>query len=185
MALFIVKEVFLTKGVGKHQEKLTSFEMALQDAGIAAFNIVRVSSIFPPHSKLISKKQGLKKLKPGQIVFCVMSDAATDEPNRLMAAAVGIAMPKDANQYGYLSEHHSYGQTERVAGDYSEDIAAEMLAITLGVDFDPSQSWDEKRELWRISGQIVRTRNITQSAIGDKDRLWSTVVASAVFVPGE
>lgn len=174
--------MFLTKGVGKHREKLTSFEMALRDAGIAAFNIVRVSSIFPPHCKLISKNQGLKLLAPGQIAFCVMSESSTNEPNRLIAAAVGIATPRDPNQYGYLSEHHSYGQTEKTAGDYSEDLAAEMLATTLGVDFDSNQSWDAKREIWKISGQIVNTRNITQSAIGDKDGLWTTVIAAAGLI---
>ncbi|MDA2935476.1 arginine decarboxylase, pyruvoyl-dependent [Acidobacteria bacterium AH-259-D05] len=181
----MAREIFLTKGTGRHREKLTSFEMSLRDAGIAAFNLVRVSSIFPPHCKLIPKSQGLKKLTQGQIVFCVMSEAATNEANRLVAAAVGVAMPRDPKLYGYLSEHHSYGQTEGVAGDYSEDIAAEMLATTLGVDFDPSQDWDEKRELWKISNQIVQTTNITQSATGDKDGLWTTVVAAAVFIPHE
>ena len=174
--------MFLTKGTGKHREQLTSFEMALRDAGIAAFNIVRVSSIFPPHCKLISKSKGLEKLQEGQIVFAVMSEAATDEANRLVAAAVGVAMPRDPNLYGYLSEHHSHGQTERVAGDYSEDLAAEMLATTLGVDFDPDQDWDAKRELWKISGRIVRTTNMTQSAIGKKNGVWTTVVAAAILI---
>ena len=182
MAELIAEEIFLTKGVGRHREKLTSFEMALRDAGIAAFNIVRVSSIFPPDCKLISKNIGLKKLSQGQILFCVMSEAATNEPNRLIAAAVGVAVPKNPSQFGYLSEHHSYGQTERIAGDYSEDIAAEMLATTIGVDFDPSQSWDEKREIWRISGQIVKTTNITQTAVGDKKGRWTTVIAGAVLI---
>jgi arginine decarboxylase len=178
----IAKRIFVTKGVGKHRERLTSFEMALRDAGIAAFNLVRVSSIFPPGCAIISKRQGLRKLQPGEIIFCVMSETSTNEPNRLIAASVGIAIPADRTQYGYLSEHHSYGQTERIAGDYSEDLAAEMLATTLGVDFDPNQSWDEKREIWRISGQIVNTRSITQSAIGDKDGLWTTVIAAAVLL---
>lgn len=182
MTGLIAKEIFLTKGVGRHLEKLTSFEMALRNAGIAAFNIVRVSSIFPPHCRLISKKIGLEKLSLGQVLFCVMSEAATNEPNRLIAAAVGVAVPKNPSQFGYLSEHHSYGQTERIAGDYSEDIAAEMLATTTGVDFDPSQSWDEKREIWRISDQIVRTTNITQTAVGDKKSRWTTVIAAAVLI---
>jgi arginine decarboxylase len=178
----IAKEIFLTKGVGKHKERLTSFEMALRDAGIAAFNLVRVSSIFPPRCKLISKSQGLRRLKAGSIVFCVMSENTTNEPNRLIAASIGIARPKDPDGYGYLSEHHSFGQTEKIAGDYAEDLAAEMLATTLGVDFDPNQSWDEKREIWKISGGIVSTRNLTQSAIGDKDGLWTTVISAAVLM---
>ncbi len=156
--------------------------MSLRDAGIGAFNIVQVTSIFPPHCKLVPKNQGLAKLQPGQIVFCVMSQVATNEPNRLIAAAVGVAMPRDSNLYGYLSEHHSFGEREEHAGAYSEDIAAEMLATTLGVDFNPDQAWDEKRELWKISGKIVQTTNITQSAVGDKGGLWTTAVAAAVFL---
>ena len=178
----IAKEIFLTKGKGTHREKLTSFELSLRDAGIAAFNLVRVSSIFPPNCKLIPRNQGLSKLQQGQVVFCVMSETATNEPHRLIASAVGVATPRDPSLYGYLSEHHSYGQTERVAGDYSEDIAAEMLATTLGVDFDPDHSWDEKRELWQISGRMFRSRNVTQSATGHKDGLWTTVIAAAVFI---
>jgi arginine decarboxylase len=174
-------KVFLTKGVGKHKERLTSFEMALRDAGIAQFNLVRVSSIFPPHCKCISKSEGLKRLKPGQITFCVMSQNATNEPHRLIGASIGLAIPKNPDNYGYLSEHHSFGQKERYIGEYAEDLAASMLATILNVQFDPDTSWDEKREQWKISGQIVTTRNITQSAVGDKNGLWTTVVAAAVF----
>jgi len=179
------KYAFLTKGVGRHKEKLASFEMALRAAGIAHFNLVRVSSIFPPQCKIISKASGLSMLEPGQIVFCVMSDAATNEPNRFVAASVGLAIPKDKKKYGYLSEHHSYGQNAEVAGEYAEDLAAEMLATILGVEFDPDANWDEKREIWKISNQIVRTRNITQTAKGPVNGHWVTVLAAAVLILGD
>jgi arginine decarboxylase len=178
---FVTKKIFLTQGVGKHREKLSSFEMALRSAGIAQYNLVRVSSIFPPHAKLISKKDGTKLLKPGQILYVVMSENATNEPHRLVASSVGVAVPKDPSQYGYLSEHHSFGQTDKLAGDYAEDLAASMLATVLGVDFDPNTSYDERKDVWRLSNKIVTTRNVTQSAIGDRDGLWTSVVAAAVF----
>jgi arginine decarboxylase len=174
-------EIFLTKGVGKHKERLSSFEMALRDAGLATFNLVRVSSILPPAAKIVTRSAGLANLEPGQIVFTVMSDNATNEPHRLIAAAIGIAKPRDPKQHGYLSEHHSFGQREQVAGDYAEDLAAEMLATTLGVPFDPDASYDQRKEIWRISNEIVSTSTITQTAVGDKDGLWTTVVAAAVF----
>lgn len=180
--MYVPAEAFLTKGVGKHKEKLQSFEMALRNAGIAQVNLVRVSSIFPPHCKLVSKKSGLHRLKPGAITHCVMSENATCEPHRLVAASVGIAIPRDRNHYGYLSEHHSFGQRDEAAGEYAEDLAASMLATILGVAFDPDKSWNEKKEEWRISGEIVKTRNITQSAVGNKDGLWTTVIAAAIFV---
>ena len=100
-----------------------------------------------------------------------MSEAATREPHRLIAATVGVAIPRDRELYGYLSEHHSFGESEDIAGDYAEELAAEMLATTLGLDFDPDKSWDEKKEVYRLSNQIVRTQNVTQTAIGDKKGL--------------
>jgi arginine decarboxylase len=179
---FVAKKIFLTKGVGKHRERLSSFELALRSAGIAACNIVRVSSIFPPGCRLISRAEGLKLIKPGQVAFCVISENSTREPHRLIAAGIGVALPSDKSMYGYLSEHHSFGETEEVAGEYTEELAAEMLATTLNVDFDPDLSWDEKKEVYRISNKIVRTMNVTQSAVGDKRGLWTTVLASAFLI---
>lgn len=180
--MFVPKRMFLTKGVGKHRERLASFELALRSAGIAACNLVRASSIFPPRCKLLSRTEGVKELRPGQVTFVVMSENSTREPHRLIAASVGIAIPTDRNMFGYLSEHHSFGETEEVAGDYAEELAAEMLATTLGVEFDPDRSWDEKKAIYRISNKIVRTMHITQSAIGDKRGLWTTVLAAAILL---
>jgi arginine decarboxylase len=175
--------MFLTKGVGRHKEKLASLELALRGAGIAPFNIIKVSSIYPPGCKIVSRPKALKILQPGQVVHTVMSEAYTKEPHRLISASIGIAIPKDRDQYGYLSEHHAFGQTGEVAGEYAEDLAAWMLATILGVDFDPDLNYDEKKEIWRISDKIIRTRNITQSAIGHKSGLWTTCVAAAVLIP--
>lgn len=177
---FIPKEVFFTKGIGRHKEKLASFEEALRHAKLAQFNLVPVSSIFPPHCKLISLTKGVNKLKSGQLLHVVMSRNATNEARRLLSASIGVAIPKDRNTYGYISEHHSFGQTDEQSGEYAEDLAASMLATTLGIEFDANSSWDNKKEIWKMSGKIVRTMNITQSAIGCKD-LWTTVIASAVF----
>ncbi len=178
----VPKKAFFTRGLGRHPEKLTSFEMALRSAGIAHLNLVRVSSIFPPHCELVSRTEGIQELNPGQIVPVVMSTLESNEPNRLVAASVGIAIPRDRSRYGYLSEHHAFGQNETIAGDYAEDLAAEMLATILGVEFDPEASWDEKRNLWKISGRIVRTQNITQTAVVDKKGRWTTVVAAVVLL---
>ena len=178
----VPKRIFLTKGVGKHKERLTSFELALRDAGIAAQNLVRVSSIFPPHCKLISRKEGVKYLYPGAVTFAVVAENSTHEPHRLLASSIGLAIPMDRSTYGYLSEHHSFGETDEQAGEYAEELAAEMLATTLDVDFDPDKSWDEKKEIYRISNKIVRTTNITQSGVGDKRGKWSTVIAAAILI---
>jgi arginine decarboxylase len=182
MLSFVPQGLFLTKGVGRHREKLSSFELALRAAGIQAYNLVRVSSIFPPGCKILSRAESTGKVNAGQVTYCVMAEAATREPHRLIAASIGLAIPADRRQYGYLSEHHSFGEKEETAGDYAEELAAEMLATTLGLEFDADKSWDEKKEVYRLSRQIVRTQNMTQTAVGDKSGLWTTVIAAAVMV---
>jgi arginine decarboxylase len=181
--MYVPKKLFFTKGVGVHREKLSSFELALRDARIAYYNLVRVSSIFPPNCEEISIDEGLEQLQPGQIVHCVMSECASAEPNRLCAASVGVAIPRDRNRFGYLSEHHAYGQSEQVASDYAEALAAEMLATVLGGEFDPDSSWDEKREIWKIADVIYQTKEVTATAIGHARGHWTTVVAAAILLP--
>ena len=175
------KELFFTKGDGTHKDKLRSFELALRDAGIEKLNLVPVSSILPPGCRIIPKTQGLKKLEPGAITFTVMSQCSSNEPRRLIAASVGCARPSDKRGYGYLSEYHAYGMTEKQAGDHAEDMAAAMLATTLGIEFDEDKSWDEKKEVYRISNKIYKSTEITQSAIVTPNG-YTTVIAAAVFI---
>ncbi|MFW9927993.1 MAG: pyruvoyl-dependent arginine decarboxylase [Candidatus Thorarchaeota archaeon] len=177
----IPSKVFFTKGVGIHKEKLASFESALRVAGIEKYNLVYVSSILPPKCQVITKEAGQEFLSPGQIVHCVMARSETNEPNRLIASAIGVAQTK-RDEYGYLSEHHSYGETGKKAGDYAEDLAATMLATTLGIEFDSDKDWDERKQIYHASGYEFHTRNISQSAEGNKNGLWTTVVTAAVFV---
>lgn len=179
----IPTRLFLTKGMGQHKEKLTSFELALRDAGIAPFNLVKVSSIFPPGCQVISRQEGVRILHPGQIVFLVMSENSTDEHQRLISSSVGMAVPNDPQHYGYLSEHHSFGEDEKEAGEYAEDLAADMLATTLGKKFDLSQIWDEEKNFYKLGNGIeVKTQHITQVACGKKD-FWTTAIAAAVLIP--
>lgn len=180
--LMVPKEVFFTKGVGMHTHRLQSFELALRQAGIAECNLVRVSSILPPNCKIISKTQGLKKLEPGQITFVVLADASTNEPSRLVGAGIGLAQPAKGDQYGYISEHHGFGLKEEKLGDLVEDMAATMLATTLGIEFNPETAYDERKEIYKMSGKIVHTRATVQTVEGEKNGLWTTVVAAAVFV---
>ena len=179
---YVPNKMFFVKGVGVHKDKLASFEAALRSAGIEKFNLVYVSSILPPNCKIVTPEQGLQELHPGQVVFCVMARSETNEPNRLASAAIGLAVPKDRDHHGYLSEHHTFGQTAKASGDYAEDLAATMLATTMGVSFDPDQAWDERKQHYKASGHIFQTRNICQSAEGNKDGLWTTVISTAVFI---
>jgi arginine decarboxylase len=173
--------LFFTKGVGHDPEMLRSFENALENARIARFNLVPVSSIVPPGCKVIPRERGLAMLRDGQIVFVILSKCSSNERRRLLSASIGCALPADKGMYGYISEHHAFGQTAEEAGEYAENLAASMLASTLGLPFDLDKSWDERKQIWKISGKIVRTTNVTQTAFV-KEGMWTTVLAAAVFV---
>ena len=178
----VPRKLFLTRGMGVHKEKLTSFEMALREAGIAHFNLVRVSSIFPPRCKIIERDEGLQLMQPGEIVFAVLAEMSTNEPGRRIASSIGVARPTDPDRYGYLSEHHTFGQTEQEAGDYAEDLAATMLATTLGIPFDAEKDYNERREQYMMGGQIVDTTSITMATTASPGGVWTTVISAAILI---
>jgi len=180
MEKLVPTRVFLTRGVGRHKYQLKSFEQALRQAGVAQQNLVQVSSILPPKCKVVSREAGLKMLIPGQICYCVMARADTNEHGRLVASSIGIAVPKDKSNWGYLSEVHGHGMNQVEAAEMAEDLAAGMLGTTLGLEVDPNKAWSEKEQVYKSSGLIIRTSNITQTARGKKG-LWTTTVAIAMF----
>ena len=179
---WIPKNIFLTKGTGVHKEKLASFELALRGAGIASYNLISVSSILPPNCEIIDKNTGNEMLHPGQVVPVVLARSESNIPSTLVSSGVGIAIPRDRNDYGYLSEHHTTDMDANQMEDYVEDLAAEMLATTYGLEFDPDASWDEKRELWNIDDRIVETKSIVEISNTDSSGKWTTVVCAAVLI---
>jgi arginine decarboxylase len=176
------KSVFLTRGIGVHRHRLSAFEYALRDADIEQQNLVSVSSILPAHCALISRKSGIPMLSPGEITFCVMARAETDEAGRHIAAGIGLARPKDPAHYGYISEHHCFGMTEAETADYVEDLAATMLASTLGIEFNSDAAWDERKRVYEMSDLIVDSLSITAATEGVRNGEWTCAVAAAVFL---
>lgn len=178
----VPKRMFFTKGTGRHRQSLQSFEEALRNAGIAGYNLVRVSSIYPPNCRILSRERGLKLLTSGQIVFCVLAECRTNEPYRLTGAGIGLAVPAEKAKHGYIAEYHGFGMTQRACGDYVEDMAATMLATTQGIDLDPDKAYNERKEIYQAKGLVVRTRAVVQTVAGDKHGLWTTAVAAAVLL---
>ena len=178
----IPKRVFLTRGIGMHRQQLSAFEYALRDADIEQQNLVSVSSILAPQCELISPGVGIAALSPGEITFCVLARAETNEPGRCITAGIGLARPKDTAHYGYISEHHGFGMSEVETSEYVEDLAATMLASTLGIDFNPDSAWDERKRVYEMSDLIVDTHSIAAAAQGAPRGDWTCVVAVAVFL---
>lgn len=184
MEMYLPRTVVLTRGVGKHKEKLVSFEMALREAGIAHLNLVPVSSIKPAEALVSKKTEILGDIPAGMVTPVVLARQETNIHSLLVASSIGVAVPENAEGYGYLSEHHDVGKTQKEAGDYAEDIAAQMLATIMGLEFDPETSWDERKEVFRAGGKknrLISTMNITASGRGFRG-VWCTTVAAAVLL---
>jgi arginine decarboxylase len=183
MSTFPIPAVFfLTHGIGIHRERLTAFELALREADIEQQNLVSVSSILPPGCRMVEREVGVKTLRPGEITFCVMARIETSEPGRRIHSSIGLARPTDPKMYGYISEHHDFGMTGPESGEYAEDLAATMLASTLGIDFNPDAAWDERKRTYQMSNLIVDSLSVTAAAEGDSTGRWTCAVAAAVFL---
>ena len=177
----IPTKMFLTSGVGVHRHRLTAFEFALRDADIEQQNLVSVSSILPPRCELIARDVGVATLKPGEITFCVMARTETNEAGRRIHASIGLARPADPAMYGYIAEHHGFGMTGDQSGEYAEDLAATMLASTLGIDFDPDAAWNERKRVYEHSHLIIDSMSVTAATEGDSEGRWTCAVAATVF----
>jgi arginine decarboxylase len=180
----VPQALFLSRGVGRHRHQLTAFEYALRDADVEQQNLVAVSSILPPGCRLIPREEGVAQLLPGAITFCILARSETNEAGRRINASVGLARPVDPKHYGYISEHHGYGMTEAESGDYAEDLAASMLASTLGIEFDPDAAWNERRKVYEMSHLIVDSLSITAATEGAPGGSWTCAVAMAVLLFG-
>ncbi len=158
----IPKKVFFTSGVGSHEDELVSFELALRDAGIEKFNLVYVSSIFPPGCQIVDRNEGLKHLSPGQIVFCVMAKMSSNEAGKTIYASIGVAIPEDPKLNGYLTEYYGYCEGNEDVGRYAEEKAEFMLKTAFGID--PAKKFNVTKKAKVVEGK------------------YTTVVATAVFI---
>ncbi|CAM2057340.1 putative pyruvoyl-dependent arginine decarboxylase [Desulfovibrionales bacterium] len=182
MKSLVPTRAFFTTGIGRHKNKLQSFELALREAGIEKLNLVYVSSIYPPNCTLLSLENGVKELSSGQITYCVMARNATNEKGRLVGSAVGMAFPASHEHYGYISEHTAFGADTQEIGDFAEDLASTMLATTLGVDFNPETGYDERRQTYLMSGKIIDSASAPCVTTGQTG-LWTTTISAVVFLP--
>jgi len=120
----VPKRIFFTKGVGKHRERLTSFELALR-AHVRRIKQLRVPGVVCLQAR--SRSTGLKYLTPAKSSCRSRRKTAPAKQHRA-GVQLGVAIPSDRNTYGYLSEPPLFASPKTRAGDYAEELAAEMLA---------------------------------------------------------
>lgn len=179
--VLIPRRAFLTAGDGVHPEPLVAFELALRDAGIAAQNLVTVSSILPPGCPVLPRGEGERELTAGQILHVVMSRHQCQDPERLVGAGIGIARPQDPSRHGFVAEYAALDENEAQVGARSRDLAATMLGTSLGLGMDASTP-GERAEMLRRSGLVASTDSICRVARSDPRGRWTCVVACCVLL---
>jgi len=105
------KTINITSGTGEGQTKLSAFDAALWDAGIANFNLIKLSSIIPSGVKV--KVRHLKNNGQdsfGDKLYVVLSEKRESERGREAWAGIGWVQAKDGS--GLFVEHEGSQQAE-------------------------------------------------------------------------
>lgn len=132
-------KIHITPGIGSGPTKLSAFDAALNDAGIANYNLIRLSSVIPPKSELVVHDQTVPtKIMPGEWgdrLYVVMAEQRVDTPNTEAWAGVGWVQDKKTGR-GLFVEHEGSSET-KVRRDIEQSLNA--LMATRNVDFGPIQ----------------------------------------------
>ena len=117
---FVPRRVFFTAGTGQHRLERVALQHAMREAGVSQCNLVKVSSILPPETEIISRERGVRLLRPGNIVFAIIAQAQTNEPHQRITPAIAWANPDKPGVPGFIAEVEedlAKGKTEETAAD--------------------------------------------------------------------
>jgi arginine decarboxylase len=117
-------QYFLVSGASDGFTPLNAFDGALLQAGIGNTNIVKMSSIVPPHCQLISPIP----LPPGALVPAAYAAITSNVPGEIIAAGVAIALPEDENQNGLIMEYSAQGDRAKIE-ETVRDMAMEGIKL--------------------------------------------------------
>ena len=110
MIFKIPTQYFLVSGASDGYTPLNAFDAALLQAGIGNTNIVKMSSIVPPHCHRISPIS----LPPGALVPAAYACITSDVPGEIISAGVAVALPEDENQNGLIMEYSAKGDRGKI-----------------------------------------------------------------------
>lgn len=106
-------DIYVTYGQREGPTKIAAFDAALFDAGIANFNLIYLSSIIPPRSRVIVKRLGWDNKGYGDRLYVVISRVDIDKTGK--TAFVGLGWFYDKNKGGVFVEHSSYNKKRLIS----------------------------------------------------------------------
>lgn len=125
-------KINLSQGIGTGPTELSAFDQALVDAGVANFNLIYLSSVLPPDSKVVINKTADKPDGGwGDRLYVVMAQKRTSQRNQEVWAGIGWIQDEDT-KHGLLVEHEGHSKAE-VEADIKHSL--EALAKNRGMKF--------------------------------------------------
>jgi arginine decarboxylase len=129
-------KIHIGSGVGAGPTTLAAFDAALNDVGIANYNLLRLSSVIPPNTELEIHKNGINKKMPGEWgdrLYLVMAEIRVDTPNAEAWAGIGWVQDKETGK-GLFVEHEGHSEAS-VRRDITNSLNA--LMATRNIDLGP------------------------------------------------
>ena len=106
--------IYVAPGIGTGPTKLSAFDAALNDAGVANYNLIRLSSVIPPNATIVATDPTIRpQAIPGDWgdrLYVVMAEKRVDTPNTEAWAGIGWVQDKASNK-GLFVEHE--GESEK------------------------------------------------------------------------
>lgn len=130
-------KIKISAGIGVGPTQLSAFDSALNHAGVANYNLIRLSSVIPPKSKIEVSGDTLTNLPGewGDRLYVVMAEQRASKPNEEAWAGIGWVQEKESGK-GLFVEHE--GSSEKaVRSDITQSLQA--LMATRNVDFGEIQ----------------------------------------------
>jgi len=106
------KVIRVTKGVGTGETRMAAFDAALYAAGIANYNLVRLSSIIPPGFEVRVEQCNENDKNFGDRLYVVYASQVEDEVGKGAWAGIGWVLAQDGSGKGLFTEHEAHSEQE-------------------------------------------------------------------------
>lgn len=181
---WVPTRVFMTAGVGVHELERVAVQHAMRDAGVADSNMIKVSSVMAPGLRIISREEGIRLLRPGNMVCAVIAQGQTDQPHQRVTPALAWAQPEKKGVPGYIAEVEedlAKGMSEATATKQVGEEVLELMAMRLRVKIDAERLWENRgrERMVRIGGTRVRVGALCASTVGPEERDGKKLTAAA------
>lgn len=100
----------ITSGSSEGFSELNAFDGALLDAGVGNVNLLKMSSICPPHAREVKSVD----LPQGSLVPVAYAAITSDKPGEIISAGVALALPEDENHAGLIMEYSARGPRDQI-----------------------------------------------------------------------